>query len=82
MEIGMAEQRYAVVEDGVVANVVVWDADDQPGWAPQIGAAVPCPPEVGCGWTSDGSNFHPPAPSADEPAAAGADIRVQRTDRP
>lgn len=35
----MAEtQRYAIIEDGVVTNVILWDG--QTDWAPPEGAVV------------------------------------------
>ena len=54
--------RYAIVENGVVANVVVADAElaAQNGW-------VECP-TAGPGWLYDGQTFTaPPAPPTPEP---------------
>ncbi|MGQ7792909.1 hypothetical protein ACUN0C_10915 [Faunimonas sp. B44] len=56
--------RYAVVEDGVVTNVVLWDSETP--WAPEAGEAIACPIDVGIGWACDGEGFRPPP---DRPAA-------------
>jgi len=57
--------RYAIIENGVVANVVVADAElaSQNGW-------VECP-DAGPGWTFDGVNFT--APPEPEPIVAPAE---------
>ena len=46
--------RYAIVEGGTVANVVLSDPDYavQQGW-------VACPEEAGPGWLYDGTTFSP-----------------------
>jgi len=57
--------RYAIIENGVVTNVVVADADyaAQNGW-------IECP-EAGPGWLYDGQTFTAaPPPPAPEPAPA------------
>ena len=57
--------RYAIIENGVVTNVVIADAEyaAQQGW-------VACP-TAGPGWGYDGQNFTEPAPPpAPEPAPA------------
>lgn len=58
-------QRYALVSDGVVANVILWDADAQPDV--QFGAEVlavqlPDGSRVGPGWTYAGGVFGEPPP--------------------
>lgn len=53
--------NYAVVENGSVINVVVWDGVSE--WAPPDGAiAVDIPDDVpvGIGWLYDGSTFSQP----------------------
>lgn len=46
----MAEKRYAVVRDGAVINIAVWDGVSE--WTPPEGdTAIECPDEVGIGWT-------------------------------
>lgn len=43
--------RYALVSEGVVVNVVLWDGDTRT-WSPPEGTvAVKCSDEVGVGWT-------------------------------
>ena len=57
--------RYAIVNDGIVVNVVVADEElaAQNGW-------VECP-TAGPGWLYDGQTFTaPPVPPAPEPAPA------------
>ena len=46
---------YAVVENGVVTNIVVSDSALFPNWIQSDVAQI--------GWTYDGAAFHPPAPS-------------------
>lgn len=59
----MALTRYAMVQNGVVHNVI---EDDHltPGW-------TACPDNVGPGFTFDGTNWAPPAPPAPLPDVAG-----------
>lgn len=57
--------RYAVVADGIVTNVVLRDGET--AWAPEAGEAIACPIHVGIGWTWDGEGFRRPP---DRPAAA------------
>lgn len=52
------DNRYAIIENGVVTNVVLADptfAEEQ-GW-------VAAPDDVGPGWLWDGTNFSPPPPA-------------------
>jgi hypothetical protein len=54
--------RYAVVRDGVVENLIVWDGN--PGWQPAEGSFVvliPDDSQVAIGDTYDGEEFGPPA---------------------
>ncbi len=60
----MSTQRYAIVRDGIVENVVLWDGDAEK-WAPPKGAAAYAAPDdaVSRGWTyADGAFVPPPAP--------------------
>lgn len=52
--------RYAVVVDGIVTNVVLWDGEST--WQPE-GEVVAIPEDspVGPDWTYDGSGFQRPA---------------------
>ncbi|RXF67677.1 hypothetical protein [Hansschlegelia zhihuaiae] len=57
------DERYAVVIDGVVDNVVLWDGEAD--WSPDGGDAVRCGDEVEIGWTYEGGAFRaPPRPDA------------------
>jgi hypothetical protein len=53
--------RYAVIKDGRVVNVVVWDgvSDWQPGDDVTV---IDCPDDVGPGWTHSDEGFAPPPP--------------------
>ncbi|MGQ7907216.1 hypothetical protein [Burkholderia sp. BC1] len=56
-------KNYAVVKDGIVINVIVWDGDEQ-SWQPPTGASaaeVPDEQAVSIGWRYDGSVFRPDA---------------------
>ena len=62
--------NYAIVKDGVVINVVVWDGDTT-NWSPEDGTdAVPVTDGVlaGIGYAYDGKVFT--APPTPEPTAA------------
>ena len=64
---------YAVVENGVVINIVVWDGQSE--WQPVTGEAVSCPAQVGIGWLYDGSNFsQPPTPEQTPEELASANM--------
>lgn len=54
---------YAIVEAGKVTNVTLWDGVTP--WAPAFGEAVPCPDNVGVGWTYDGETWTAPEPVAE-----------------
>lgn len=53
---------YAVVENGVVSNLVLWDGNSD--WTPPTGTsayALPDGSSVGLGWsTGDGIHYVPP----------------------
>ena len=56
--------RYAVVRDGVVENVVVWNGDEAE-WQPPEGTQAVLIPEgvnVAAGYTYDGRNFNGKTP--------------------
>lgn len=64
--------KYAIIENGTVTNVALWDGTTE--WSPPEGTiAVACPDEVGPGWSYDGSTFSPPV----EPVVAGTYTRIQ-----
>jgi hypothetical protein len=53
--------NYAIIENGVVTNIVVWDGGDD--WTPPAGSTavlVPADTFVSIGYTSDGTTFSAP----------------------
>lgn len=53
---------YAIIENGIVVNVIVWDGTSE--WSPPKGSSVEditTLPNVGIGWTWDGRSFAEPA---------------------
>ena len=56
--------RYAIIENGVVGNVALWDGATE--WADAAGA-IPLPEDspVGPGYTYDGTAFTAPAQPVD-----------------
>lgn len=58
---------YAIIESGVVANVVVWDGDVKT-WSPPEGTTAVIIPDgiaLCVGWSYDGISFQSPAPVQD-----------------
>jgi hypothetical protein len=52
--------RYAMIRDGVVENVSLWDGDTFK-WTPPEGiVCIPAPDEIGIGWSWDGVNWTAP----------------------
>lgn len=49
--------RYAVVKDGKVINVIVWDPDATPSWKPLEGEAVPYDGRVEIGFDYTNGQF-------------------------
>lgn len=54
---------YAVVNNGVVVNIAVWDGESE--WKPTDGVAVLAEDGVGVGWSYDGKKFIKPASKPD-----------------
>lgn len=50
---------YAVVENDVVTNLVIWDGKSE--WSPEAGTAVRVNGACGIGWRYDGKTFIAPA---------------------
>jgi hypothetical protein len=50
--------RYAVIEDGIVVNVIIWDGATE--WSPPEGQQVVPSNEAGVGYRYDGAMFHSP----------------------
>lgn len=73
----MARDTYAVVKDGKVSNVIVWDPDASPDYAKAVdGQLVLCTDlRVEVGNNFDGRNFIPPPPPAFDDAAKATYIR-------
>ncbi|EMB2428711.1 tail fiber assembly protein [Escherichia coli] len=55
---------YAVVKDGIVINIVVWDGETE--WQPDDGEAVKIDNVAGIGWLYDGKKFTAPEPTQEE----------------
>jgi hypothetical protein len=56
-----AINTYAIVENGAVINVVLWDG--QSGWEPPTESTanlLPTGSQVGVGYTFDGTNYTAP----------------------
>ncbi|MER5005930.1 tail fiber assembly protein [Atlantibacter hermannii] len=68
---------YAVVKDGIVINIVVWDGETE--WQPDEGYAVKADGSVGIGWLYDGETFTPPpvAPPSHAQLVAAAEQEKQ-----
>jgi len=66
-------ERYAIVEAGVVTNVILWDgvADFSPR-----GILLPVGDEVAVGWLHDGDQWIAPEPPEPEPAPEEDPARV------
>jgi hypothetical protein len=57
----MSISKYAVIENGIVVNVVVWDGESD--WSAPTGCSLnqlPTDSPVGVGYAFDGTNFTPP----------------------
>ncbi|OOC13486.1 tail fiber assembly protein [Dickeya dadantii] len=68
---------YAVIENGVVINTVVWDSDVEADWKPQNGALIDISSErVGVGYLYSDGVFTPPEKRRDEYIA---DATLQKT---
>lgn len=50
--------KYAVVVNGIIDNVVVWDGRND--WKPSEGDVVPLSGDAGIGWGYSGGTFSPP----------------------
>jgi hypothetical protein len=56
-------QRYAILENNFVLNVVLWDGETECAAIPQTAVALPDDSPVGPGYTYDGTTFTaPPEP--------------------
>lgn len=67
----MTTNSYAIVENGVVDNIVVWDGEAE--WSPPAGTTavqVPATATVDIGYSWDGKNFTKPASPTPEQAGS------------
>ncbi|EML8459285.1 hypothetical protein [Escherichia coli] len=55
---------YAVVQNGVVTNLVVWDGKSE--FKPEKADIVKCVGDVGIGWLYDGEQFIKPSLKQDD----------------
>lgn len=55
--------RYAMIRDGVVENVSLWDGNMSTWQPPEDIICIPAPDEIGIGWTWDGKNWTAPVVS-------------------
>lgn len=59
--------RWAIIKDGVVVNVCLWNGDTARWQPPEGCGAMMCPDEVAIGWTFEGEDFFPPEPVVEDP---------------
>lgn len=52
--------RYAMIKDGIVQNICLWDGDTTKWTPPEGMIVIPAPDNVGIGWTYDGANWAAP----------------------
>ena len=58
----MAEQNYALIRDGLVETVCVWDGNTET-WSPPDGVLAIQTDSAGAGWTYADGVFSPPPPA-------------------
>lgn len=76
--------QYAIVENGVVTNMILWDGDTE-SWSPPAGisaVSVADGLEIGIGWAYNGTSFAAPVvvavpPSLSQQAQAALSARLQ-----
>lgn len=57
----MTHNTYAVIEAGIVTNLIWWDGDEAKWTPPADAQVVKLLPWPAPGWTYDGESFQPPA---------------------
>ena len=62
--------KYAVIEDGIVVNLIVWDGKN--ALSPDLGEPVVASDNISIGWRYDGSDFSSPP----EPEKTQAEISL------
>ena len=58
--------RYAMIKDGVVVNVSLWDGDTFKWQPPEGVLCVPAPDHVGIGWGYVNDEWHAPIVSNEQ----------------
>jgi hypothetical protein len=64
--------RYAIIRNGVVENVHLWDGDLSKWQPPEGTISIPAPDDIGIGWSWEGENWIEPVipePPAELPSA-------------
>lgn len=59
--------RYAMIRDGVVVNVCLWDGDTFRWQPPENVLCIPAPDHVGIGWRYEGAAWLEPVVVVVEP---------------
>jgi len=61
----MSDQTYAIIDDGIVVNIVVWDGNTETWQPPEGSTAVEITAEqvVGVGYTYSAGQFEAPVSS-------------------
>jgi len=52
--------RYAMIRDGIVENISLWDGDIKKWQPPEDMIIIPAPDYVGINWNYDGNNWIKP----------------------
>ena len=52
--------RYAMIRDGVIENISLWDGDTNRWQPPEDFLVIPAPDHVGIGWRYDGQAWTAP----------------------
>lgn len=59
----MSASRYAMIKDGVVHNVCLWDGDTTKWQPPEDMTVLPAPENIGVGWSYADGQWTEPAPT-------------------
>jgi hypothetical protein len=62
----MTAIRYAMIKDGIVQNISLWDGDTTRWQPPEDMLVIPAPDHIGMGWSYDGENWSEPVPAPPE----------------
>jgi len=58
--------RYAMIKDGIVQNISLWDGDTTRWQPPEDMLVIPAPDHIGMGWSYDGENWSEPVSAPPE----------------